>query len=120
MKKLGDLQAFRNFVIIGTAIPESFKDVAKGADQLPRHGWLFYQALLSKMPAGMRRPNYGDYTIVHPEFTPVDKRNPSSDSDSCGCAPPPPMRRPRNARLAGAAGAAMRMSVSENRMVHRV
>lgn len=74
MQKLGDLHAFRNFVVIGTAIPETFKDVAKGADQLPRHDWLFYQALLGKMPTGMRKPNYGDYTIVHPEFAPIDMR----------------------------------------------
>lgn len=74
MQKLGDLHAFRNFVVIGTAIPETFKDVAKGADQLPRHDWLFYQALLGKMPAGVRQPNYGDYTIVHPEFKALDMR----------------------------------------------
>lgn len=74
LRKLGDLHAFRNFVVISTAIPETFKDVAKGADQLLRHDWLFYQTLLSKMPVGMRQPNYGDYTIVHPEFTPVDMR----------------------------------------------
>jgi hypothetical protein len=30
--------------------------------------------LISKMPIGVRRPNFGDYTIVHPEFTPVDMR----------------------------------------------
>ena len=74
VQRLGDLHIFRNFVVIGTAIPETFKDVAKGADQLPRHDWLFYQALLGKMPAHMRQPNYGDYTIVHPEFAPVDMR----------------------------------------------
>ncbi len=74
MLRLGNLDAFRNFVVIGTAIPETFKHVAKGADQLPRHDWLFYQTLIGKMPAGNRRPNYGDYTIVHPEFTPVDMR----------------------------------------------
>ncbi|MCZ7642734.1 MAG: beta family protein [Pseudorhodoplanes sp.] len=74
MQKLGNLHAFRNFVVIGTAIPETFKDVAKGTDQLPRHDWLFYQTLLGKLPAGMRRPNFGDYTIVHPEFAPVDMR----------------------------------------------
>jgi hypothetical protein len=74
MQKLGDLHAFRNFVVIGTAIPETFKDVAKGADRLPRHDWLFYQALLGNMPPGMRQPNYGDYTIVHPEFAPIDMR----------------------------------------------
>ena len=74
LQKVGDLHAFRNFVVIGTAIPETFKDVAKGADQLPRHDWLFYQALLGKVPAGMRQPNYGDYTIVHPEFKALDMR----------------------------------------------
>lgn len=74
MRRLGDLHAFRNFVVIGTAIPESFKDVAKGVDHLPRHDWLFYRALLAKMPDGMRRPNYGDYAIVHPEFAAVDMR----------------------------------------------
>ena len=74
MRRLGDLHAFRNFVVIGTAIPETFKDVARGADQLPRHDWLFYRALWAKMPAGMRRPNHGDYTIVHPEFQALDMR----------------------------------------------
>jgi hypothetical protein len=74
MARLGDLHAFRNFVIIGTAIPETYKDVAKGADQLPRHDWLFYLTLISNMPIGMRQPNFGDYTIVHPKFTPIDMR----------------------------------------------
>jgi len=73
-QKLGDLHAFRNFVMIGTAIPETFKDVAKGAAQLPRHDWLFYKMLTGKMPDDMRQPNYGDYTIVHPEFKPLDMR----------------------------------------------
>lgn len=74
MQKLGDMHAFRNFVVIGTAIPETFKDVAKGADQLARHEWLFYQTLVGRLPPGMRQPNFGDYTIVHPEFAPVDMR----------------------------------------------
>lgn len=74
MRRLGDLNAFRNMVVIGTAIPETFKDVAKGADQLARHDWLFYQAFFNKLPTGMRQPNFGDYTIVHPEFKALDMR----------------------------------------------
>jgi Beta protein len=74
LRRLGDLNRFRNFALVGTAIPETFKDVAKGQDELPRHDWLFFQTLLSKLPSGMRRPNYGDYTIVHPDFTPQDMR----------------------------------------------
>ena len=74
MGRVGDLHAFRNLILIGTAIPETFKDVAKGADQLPRHDWLFYRTLIGIIPAGMRQPNFGDYTIVHPEFSPIDMR----------------------------------------------
>ncbi|WP_244547464.1 beta family protein [Devosia limi] len=74
LRRLGDLNRFRNLVLISTAIPETFKDVSKGVGELPRHDWLFFQALLSALPSGMRRPSYGDYTIVHPEFTPQDMR----------------------------------------------
>ena len=74
LRRLGDLYRFRNFVLLGTAIPQTFKDVAKGEEELPRHDWLFFQTLLSNLPSGLRRPNYGDYTIVHPEFTPLDMR----------------------------------------------
>ena len=74
MRRLGELNAFRNFVLIGTAIPETFRDIAKGEDEIPRHDWIFYRALVAKMPGDMRRPNFGDYTIVHPDFTPLDMR----------------------------------------------
>jgi hypothetical protein len=74
LRRLGDLNRFRNFVLLATAIPETFKDVAKGQEELPRHDWLFFKTLRSKLPSGMRRPNYGDYTIVHPDFTPQDMR----------------------------------------------
>ncbi|GAN87832.1 beta family protein [Komagataeibacter intermedius] len=74
LQRFGDLEIFRNFTIISTAIPETFKDVARGADQLVRHDWLFYQTLITTLPTHMRRPNYGDYAIVNPNFAPVDMR----------------------------------------------
>jgi hypothetical protein len=74
MHRLGELGDFRNTILIGTAFPETFRDIAKGEDEIPRHDWIFYRALMAKMPQGMRRPNFGDYTIVHPDFTPVDMR----------------------------------------------
>lgn len=74
LRKLGDLVAFRNFVLIGTAIPETFKNIAKGAAEIPRHDWMFYRALTARLPNDMRRPIFGDYTIVHPDFTPIDMR----------------------------------------------
>ncbi len=74
MRKMGDLTIFRNLVLLSTAIPDTFADVAKGTDQLPRHDWLFYKALVAALPSGMRKPTYGDYTIVHPEFVARDMR----------------------------------------------
>ncbi len=74
MRRLGDIAGFRNFVMVSTAIPESFAKIAKGTDEIPRHDWMFYQTLLEALPSAMRQPNYGDYTIVHPEFVAKDMR----------------------------------------------
>ena len=74
LNRLGDLPDFRNLVIISTAFPKSFGEIAKGNDKIPRHDWLFYKTLIATLPNGMRRPVFGDYTVVHPEFTPRDMR----------------------------------------------
>lgn len=68
LRKMGDLEKYRHLVLIGTAFPESFRNIAKGADEVPRHDWLFYRTLVAKLPSDMRRPNFGDYTITHPAF----------------------------------------------------
>ncbi len=72
--RLGDLMAFRNVVLVSTAIPETFAGISTGTDDIPRHDWLFYQTLLMNLSGGMRRPAYGDYTIVHPNFEAKDMR----------------------------------------------
>ena len=72
--QLGSISKFRNCILLSTAIPNTSRNIAKGSDVIPRHDWLFYQELMKKLPAGMRRPIYGDYTIVHPDFTPLDMR----------------------------------------------
>ena len=74
MPRLGDLMVFRNFVLVSTAIPEAFSDISRGTDEIPRHDWLFYQTLLTNLPGSIRRPVYGDYTIVHPNFEAKDMR----------------------------------------------
>ena len=75
LRRIGDLTVYRDFVLVSTAIPDNFKEVATGSDEIPRHDWLFYQALLSALPSDLRRPVYGDYTTVHPDFVPRDMRN---------------------------------------------
>lgn len=66
LKKVTDLPSFRNFVLLGTAIPESFADITKEGANLPRHEWLFYKEFVGLLPVNLRRPNFGDCTIVHP------------------------------------------------------
>ena len=68
------LDAFRNLVLIGTAIPQSFSSLRRGTDEIPRHDWLFYQAFRSLLPTAMRSPTYGDYTTIHPSFNAIDLR----------------------------------------------
>lgn len=74
LNRLGDISSFRNFVIASTAIPESFSKIARGIDKIARDDWLFYKALLASLPSGMQHPIYSDYTVIHPEFTPMDMR----------------------------------------------
>lgn len=74
LSRLTALHRYRNLVLIGTAIPESMKSVSKPGSQLPRHDWLFFKRLIAKLPVTMRRPTFGDYTIVHPNFTAIDMR----------------------------------------------
>ncbi len=74
LNRLGDLSSFRNLVIASTAIPESFGKIARGIDKIPRDDWLFYKALIASLSGGIRHPIYGDYTVVHPEFIPMDMR----------------------------------------------
>jgi hypothetical protein len=74
LKRLGNLANYRNVVLVGTAIPESLGDVGKEGAMIPRHDWAFYKTFVAKLPDGIRRPNYGDYTIVHPSFLAMDMR----------------------------------------------
>ena len=68
LAKIPTLDAFRSFVLIGTAFPDSLKEVALPGGFVDRHDWKFYRALVGLLPPKMRRPTFGDYTIVHPTF----------------------------------------------------
>lgn len=72
--ELQSLNLHRNLVLIGTAIPETFASIAKGTGELVRHDWLFFQVAFDAVRSVSRRPNYGDYTIVHPNFRAIDMR----------------------------------------------
>jgi hypothetical protein len=69
LAKLPNLSAYRNFILVGCAFPDSLKDVATPFGYIARHDWKFYLELLARISAGARAPMFGDYTTVHPAFT---------------------------------------------------
>lgn len=73
MDGVADLADYRSFVLLGTSYPASI-DLDKPGGDLPRHDWAFFKVLRDKLRDAGRIPNYGDYTIVHPDFTPRDMR----------------------------------------------
>jgi hypothetical protein len=52
LKRLENLHDFRTLVLVGTAIPESFAQLAKGSDEIPRHDWLFFRTFMTLLPTG--------------------------------------------------------------------
>jgi hypothetical protein len=66
--KIPSLNAFRSYILVGCAFPDSLKEVAVPGGFVERHDWKFYLSLLGNLPKGVRRPMFGDYTIVHPNF----------------------------------------------------
>jgi hypothetical protein len=68
-----DASAYRSFVVMGCAYPKVVA-LDKPGGFLPRHDWEFYKILYGKLDGKSRIPNYSDYAIVHPEFTPLDMR----------------------------------------------
>lgn len=66
--KITALKDFRSFVMIGTAFPESMKDVSPPGANLVRHDWMFFKKFISVLPVGVRTPAYGEYTTVNPAF----------------------------------------------------
>jgi hypothetical protein len=66
--KIPNLNAFRTYILVGCAFPDSLKEVSVPGGFVERHDWKFYLAVLANLPKETRRPTFGDYTIVHPNF----------------------------------------------------
>jgi hypothetical protein len=74
LTKVPQINAFRSLVLMGTAFPNSMKEVDVPGGTLERHDWLFYKHFIASLPSSARRPAFGDYTTVHPGFVALDMR----------------------------------------------
>jgi hypothetical protein len=66
--KIPKLAAYRNFILVGCAFPDTLKEVSAPGGYIERHDWKFYVELLAKLPKGLRPPMFGDYATVNPGF----------------------------------------------------
>jgi len=69
LSRVSILNKFRSFVLTGTSMLESLGEIDTPGATIPRHEWLFYQYLINNLRDNVRRPNFGDYTIVAPTFS---------------------------------------------------
>jgi hypothetical protein len=68
LAKIPGLAAYRQFILVGCAFPDTLREVASPGGFIQRHDWKFYVELLGKLPKGLRPPLFGDYATVNPAF----------------------------------------------------
>lgn len=68
LAKIPNLAAYRNFILVGCAFPDTLREIASPGGFIERHDWKFYVELLTKLPKGLRPPMFGDYATVNPAF----------------------------------------------------
>ena len=74
LSKLDHFDGYRNFILVSTAMPDTLGKFTRGTHEVTRHDWLFYKTLLDNWKSRIRCPIFGDYTIVNPNFAPIDMR----------------------------------------------
>ena len=73
INSLNNLKDFQSLVIAGTAFPYQTPSRREAVNRLPRSEWQVWTAL-QKEGVIKRKPDFGDYTIVHPQFPDIDFR----------------------------------------------
>lgn len=75
IKSKSKLNQWSSFGILGTSFPQNLAGVPQGLSFLPRNEWIFYKNLIKNLKLNhIRIPNFGDYTINHPEILTIDPR----------------------------------------------
>lgn len=59
-------EEWKSLIIAGTAMPQLLPPGA-GLRVVPREEWIGHRALVAQLPAGVRRPTFGDYGVAHPD-----------------------------------------------------
>jgi hypothetical protein len=74
LSKVPTINRWRTLTVCGTSFPETMGDIERGVEIRKRYEWLCYKLILKTLPAGHRKPTFGDYAIAHPAVPHVDMR----------------------------------------------
>lgn len=69
LKRFPWLSRLRSVIVLACSFPESMSEINKNGDQIPRNEWAFYMDHFLPKISSLRQVNFGDYTIVHTQFT---------------------------------------------------
>ncbi len=64
----------RSVTLLATSFPDTLANLTLAFQQIPRREWMLYKAVIAVLPAGMRRPGFGDYGIAALNFAQGDMR----------------------------------------------
>jgi Beta protein len=68
------LNRWRTFTLAGTSYPPSIAGLRRPFDHVPRHEWIAYRTLVTRLGSGNRIPTFGDYAVAHPDPVELDMR----------------------------------------------
>jgi len=72
--KISNLTKCRSFTIAATAFPKSMGELSLGKNIVSRDEWLLFNAYRALLSERERKPQFGDYTIAHPDILNMDMR----------------------------------------------
>lgn len=69
------LDRWRTFTLASGAFPAQLGAMPRLVpSRFPRVDWNLWRAVVAELPAGVRRPSFGDYAIAHPDVAEFDPR----------------------------------------------
>jgi hypothetical protein len=71
LNKIPELDQWRTLILSSGSFPVDLTGLTRNSiETLPRKEWLYWREQTKPLPFGIRRPLYGDYTIIHPNYEP--------------------------------------------------
>jgi hypothetical protein len=72
------INSWRNLILSGGSFPKDLSGFSVGINKHPRDDWQYWRNQIELLAGNVRKPNYSDYTIIHPGYEPPAEALPSA------------------------------------------